>query len=610
MSSSVSADDSVVDEINITVPTSCSLEGTGMTSHNANIVNGTYQGDIGSTTLKAFCNDADGFAIYAIGYTDNEYGKTVLTNTTLGSTHDIVTGTATSGNTSNWAMKLATVTNPTPTYPITLDNSFNAYHNVPSTYTKVAHRDSGTDIGTNATGTSLTSTYAAFMSQTQPAGTYTGQVKYTLVHPSSEKPVGPLDASDCTAGYICYAPNVDDIEGSMNSLGTIASSATAGRINVGTDATEAILIAPNYSRNGYGFAGWSTDFAADSGSVVFGPNETITLSSDNTGDANITTDGLILYPVWLASSGSIQNWSGCSGLTQAPSPSAGVRATLASMTALTDVRDNNTYAVARLADGNCWMVENLRLDDSVTAATISSGSQGVGGYFTKLPASVDTNWNSNTSNDLYGADTSTYPNADGNTYYRHTLPQFNGNNTNRSLTANYNGNGNSTTTVLYQWYSYGNYYSWPAAIANTTLIDDSSVSDTVGTSICPSGWQLPYGNYTDYGAGSKSYYYLNRQLGGTNTYQSGTAGKRQSKRWRQFPNNFVFSGLIYGPADMTTGSYIQYRSTSGFYSTTTVRTPADSYYMQFGEVYIYPGTYSVNSGSKFFGSTVRCVISV
>ena len=181
----VSADDTAIDNVSISVPVSCSLEGAGMTSHNANIVNGTYQADIGTTTIKTYCNDSEGFAIYAIGYTNNEYGKTVLTNTTLGSTADIVTGTATSGSTSNWAMKLTAPTSPIPTYPLTLDNSFGSYHSVPAEYTKVAHRDSATDIGTSAEGSTLTTTYAAFMSQTQPAGTYTGQVKYTLVHPST-----------------------------------------------------------------------------------------------------------------------------------------------------------------------------------------------------------------------------------------------------------------------------------------------------------------------------------------------------------------------------------------------------------------------------------------
>ena len=60
-SSIVSADnDTVVDQINITVPVSCTLSGTGMTSHTAEIANGTYEDDIGTTTLKAFCNDNNG----------------------------------------------------------------------------------------------------------------------------------------------------------------------------------------------------------------------------------------------------------------------------------------------------------------------------------------------------------------------------------------------------------------------------------------------------------------------------------------------------------------------------------------------------------------------
>ena len=132
LSSSNTLADDVIDQVNVTVPISCSLEGTGMNSHNANINNGTYNSAIGETTMKAFCNDNEGFAIYTIGYTDNTDGNNVLTSTTLGSNYDIATGTATSGNTSNWAMKLSTVTNPTPTYPLTIENSFDSFHNVPN----------------------------------------------------------------------------------------------------------------------------------------------------------------------------------------------------------------------------------------------------------------------------------------------------------------------------------------------------------------------------------------------------------------------------------------------------------------------------------------------
>ena len=190
----ISADDSVVDEASVTVPVSCSLIGTGMNTHNAEIPNGTYTADIGTTTLKAFCNDNEGFAIYATGYTGNEIGGTnsnKLVGTASSSNATIDTGTATSaGNpdTSNWAMKLTTVSSPTPTYPITLDNGFDSYSAVPNSYTKVAHRDSNTDIGTNAEGTTLTTTYAAYISKTQPADTYSGQVIYTLVHPAAINP--------------------------------------------------------------------------------------------------------------------------------------------------------------------------------------------------------------------------------------------------------------------------------------------------------------------------------------------------------------------------------------------------------------------------------------
>ncbi len=187
-SSTVSADnDSVVDEVNITVPLSCTMSGSGMTSHNASIANGTYNSNIGETTITAFCNDNSGFAIYAIGYTDDTDGKNVLTDS-VDTNNDIDTGTATApvgGNdNSNWAMKLSTVTSPTPTYPITIQNSFDSFHNVPDDYALVAKRTEGTDVGQNAEGSTIKSTYQAYISKTQPAGTYTGQVKYVMVHPN------------------------------------------------------------------------------------------------------------------------------------------------------------------------------------------------------------------------------------------------------------------------------------------------------------------------------------------------------------------------------------------------------------------------------------------
>ena len=209
--------DDVVDTITITVPSSCSMSSTIATGdeHTAEINNGQYNSAIGETIIKAFCNDNEGFAIYAIGYTDNELGKNVLTNSTLGSTHDIVTGTAITGNTSNWAMKLSTITSPTPTYPIIIagstadtlkqqnDPDFSNFTEVPDEYEKVAYRTSATDInpeGSNtAEGSTIKTTYQAYISPTQAAGEYTGQVKYTMIHPHNEAaPVIPVTIADAT----------------------------------------------------------------------------------------------------------------------------------------------------------------------------------------------------------------------------------------------------------------------------------------------------------------------------------------------------------------------------------------------------------------------------
>ena len=210
-SNTVLADDntSVVDEINITVPVSCTISGTGMNTHNANINNGLYEDDIGSTTLHAFCNDNEGFAIYAAGYTGNEVGGTnsnKLLGTTASGNATIESGIATSaGNPdiSNWAMKLAISQDSgdtTGTNVFTIDSapnvdlpsqaeqsatqaSFSQYHVVPNEYVKVAHKNSATDMTASTGGVKLTTTYAAYISKTQAADTYSGQVKYTLVHP-------------------------------------------------------------------------------------------------------------------------------------------------------------------------------------------------------------------------------------------------------------------------------------------------------------------------------------------------------------------------------------------------------------------------------------------
>ena len=117
---------------------------------------------------------------------------------------------------------------------------------------------------------------------------------------------------------------------------------------------------------------------------------------------------------------------------------------------LYDVRDNNSYVVRKLADGNCWMTSNLKLKMSANTAVVASKNDG--STFSYNPGAACT------SNGACAI----------------------------------NGNTVINTT-------YGGFYSWYAATAGQGTA--SSTGDING-SICPAGWKLPY-NYT--ASNNKSY---------------------------------------------------------------------------------------------------------
>ncbi len=553
----------------VTVGSACTMTATVDTPHNAEVPNGTNRTEIGTTTLNTICNDSGGFAIYAVGYSNNEYGNNTMINQ-ADSNITFNTGTATSGSNSNWSMKLSQVT--TGTFATTIDNSFNNYHNVPNTYTKVAHRDSATDaVSANpATGTSISATYQTFISPTQAAGTYQGKVKYTMVHPANKTP-GDAPIS-CTANKICYSPNANNTEGTM------------GQQEATGNNTEVMLLASNFSREGYGFAGWSEDQnAADhlSTATIYGPNETITTKSDH------STNGLSLYAIWVPSAGTIQNWTGCSGLASG------------AVTALTDQRDNQTYAVAKLADGKCWMIENLRLESTNSDNTTGTLAQGYGGQFAGL-ATAESAWANNitTANSLYSTDgaDSTINIGTSNAGYR--FPRYNHDNT--------NSRASSPTANDTAMYSYGNYYTWAAAIADTTAYTTNNQS-VENYSICPSGWHLPIGGRKA-NVDVSEFWKLSRATIGADpanfanddfSYTGTPEGTDASNKMRAYPNNFVYSG------NTGSGSVIS-RGSTGYYWSSTALSSINAYYLYLYSSSVRPGT---DFSYKYRGRPVRCVVS-
>ncbi|MBR2641051.1 hypothetical protein IKD49_01155 [Candidatus Saccharibacteria bacterium] len=599
----------------VIVGAACTLTATVNTAHTTEVPAGTSKQNIGSTTLKTICNDTDGFAIYAIGYSNDELGNNKMLQQGAGaSPAEFNTGTNTTG-TSSWAMKLNQVT--TGTYAATIDNGYSNYSLVPATYTKIAHRDSATDAPSTspAVGTSLNLTYQSYISTTQETGTYVGKVRFTLVHPANEIPAQPQTTP---SGFIGYYPNTNMATGSM----TTSSGGPVQQLT--SSQTSATLLASNFSRDGYGFAGWNDKY--DYSGNYYGPNEEITFTAGQYSGSN---GGLSLYAVWVKSTGTLQHdiENVCGNLTRAPQSG---KATMASVTALTDLRDRQTYAVARLADGRCWMIENLRLESQYTTrAGDAALSRGYGTYsgtgtnygsFVGLANAESSGFSSSfSSNSLYSIDGSNNTiniNSADNPQIR--IPKYNNINTASSTRAtSLTASTTYSTTANASIYGYGNYYSWAAALANTIHYATDNLS-LVDTAICPANWFLPQGgsvtssinvdgdesNWRDYY--TLGYYTMSQvktahqdTANDGNSYYSGTVnanGDTATKAFRKFPNNFVYSGRFNGNA-------VGNRGGNGYYWTATPSTNGTAYRFVINETNVYPGT---NNDDKFRGFAVRC----
>ena len=615
------ADDSAVTTTTITVPIACTMTSAGTNSHTATLSPNTYSGasgstyenGIGKTTLTAICNDDNGFSIYAIGFTGNSYDSenhTKLVGSNTGGT--ISTKAYASGDTtSNWSMKLTKVTDSTESYNpqnLTILTGYDAWIAVPASFTKVAQYKANTGSSTTDTtlGVKLETTYAAYIASNQPADTYVGQVKYTMVHPYDEQLAQPQTSA---SGKICYYANAS------NAIGTMGCQSVASSVT---------LLASNFSRTGYGFAGWSDkfDYATNNEAHFYGPQEDLSIpdTSIYTGEGK----GLSLYAVWVKSAGNLQDTSkvatlcgtGTGSLTAAPTDGT---ANLSSVSALTDQRDNNTYAIAKLADGKCWMIENLRLESTNSDNSTGALAQGYGtsttyGNFSGLATAESTGFTTTYSaNSLYSNDGSNNTiNIGTSNSPAYRMPRYNNWN-NQSTSANRpqdpttNSATNSTTNA--SMYSYGNYYTWHAAIADLTY-NGTNNSSVTNTSLCPAGWHLPKGGNKSNEANNDFWSLVVTGINeGTNpaNYESSTQpyytgspeGSDASKAIRAYPNNFLYSGYFE-----TSSAYS--RGSNGYSWSSTTLSNYGSYYLDLNGSNVNPGTYNINKNN---GYSIRCTVS-
>ncbi len=212
--------------------------------------------------------------------------------------------------------------------------------------------------------------------------------------------------------------------------------------------------------------GWTTESSNATG-FMYASGASIVPDERNT-----TLYGVCIEKTYM------QNWTGCQALGVGKS------------VVLHDSRDETPYMVGKLADGNCWMQDNLAIDlvntpletlkgnTNATDLSLEYLKNGGGTATDKYASSAigSSTWGDGTrKNKIPGADMANKDTVSTATYTNST------------------GNGNGSRKI-------GGKYNYCAASAGSFCIDsenyiyeESEYIEEISEDICPAGWQLPKG---------------------------------------------------------------------------------------------------------------------
>ena len=227
---------------------------------------------------------------------------------------------------------------------------------------------------------------------------------------------------------------------------------------------------------------------------------------------------------------------------------------------LIDARDNKSYKVTRLDDGNCWMTDNLQL----TKESLTANNQ---------PAKLD----STTSN---VAEDSTFEMPDTiQTLSTESPVDFSDEIDYNNVAQIYNPG-----TAASNWQEgYGAYYNWYAATAGTGDADLVSTTDQNATnSICPKSWHLP--TRSEYVALTKD---------------------TTPSSWDKPNKGYNFGGAFFPTSGYVKDGYIRALNTDGDYwtSTTGYNDVHGAYILGFASSKIETDNFNF----RYRGFSIRCL---
>lgn len=242
---------------------SCSISANPGLNKVTDVAPGQYVETIDSTILSMSCSENIDYSIYATGYSGGKYGDNTLQayiDEKRDPDKDVESGTATTGNKSNWAMR---VISDGLTIESDGDGSFTLPHIIPTGNQKIATYEASMEQEVST----LEASYSLYAALSQASGSFNATIAYTLI------------------------PGISDV---IDSEYTIEYNANGG---IGSMEPQIALIdkttnleAVQFTRAGHQFTKWNT-------------------KADGTGDSyndeaevkNLTASGetVTLYAQWI-----------------------------------------------------------------------------------------------------------------------------------------------------------------------------------------------------------------------------------------------------------------------------------------------------------------------
>jgi hypothetical protein len=417
-------------------------------------------------------------------------------------------------------------------------------------YNDASHNNDIVLVNTNnPDSTTLDFKIGAKASSTQMAGTYSNVINFINVP--------KVVTTNYTLNYL-------DQSGTTTS-GTLPAATTGttsdGTFNITTSR-------PTNTNADYVFKGLCTvDNQSDvttcpsGGAIIYPGNIYVIASTSATWTGNV-------YAVWQSNvAKTINNSTYLQEVEACPDTIP-----LEAVYTLTDSRDNQTYKVARLKDGKCWLLDNLALD--LTNSTVLNGMN------------ENNTHASNTTLGYLKGTTTRDPSTDANgqyatagvanwtSSYSYSAPLANL--TNKDVVPT-----DATSTA--GGYKVGGYYNYCAASAGSYCYgngtSEGTSSGNATEDICPKGWRMPTGNTS----GEYQVLYNNASY---NTY----ANYRSALR-------LPLSGYFGSSSVIGQGS-------GGTFWSSTRSNNYFMYYLSLDTSNVYPAI----SCSRTGGNSVRCVL--